>query len=201
MKMNKIKWILIAIVVGSYIVSCIIENNAKRVEKNTKRKMENAEWRRIEQVTEAAVMQMVSRTNAVDDWKQQLSKGDNYRFEPILTIELEKLWLQKQPILFIGYIKDISTYKQSKYLVLVEKRPFSLFGTELTLSLIASKNRIDSFLKENPDLFKDLGFSNVGVVARIHSIRTIDAPGGEHEKMKVGDGELIDIIYMGDLDF
>jgi len=65
-----------------------------------------------------------------------------------------------------------------------------------------SGNKVDSFLKEHPDLFKDYGLKNgVAVVARIYSIRTIYVPEeeGECEEMKIGDGKLIDILYTGDV--
>jgi hypothetical protein len=51
-------------------------------------------------------------------------------------------------------------------------------------------------------LFKNYGFKNgVAVVARIKSIRTTHVQGedGERQEVKIGDGELIDIAYMGDV--
>ena len=199
--MKKIIWILAVLLIGAYFVNISIVNKAKR-------DAERAESKRIEQATKAAVSQMASRTNAVDDWEQRISTGERFRFEPILTIELEKLWLRKQPILFIGAIKDIATHDESQYVVSVEKSLYVsfkyMFDTELQLSLSASKERIDSFLKKHPGLFNDYGFNNgIAVVARISSIRTMDVLGedGVREEVKIGDGELIGIMYTGDVDF
>lgn len=79
-----------------------------------------------------------------------------------------------------------------------------MFDTELQLSLVSSQDKIDSFLKKNPALFKDDGFNNgVAVVARVYSIRTLHILGenGEREEVKIGDGELVDILYMGNVQF
>ena len=199
--MKKIILIIIAVVIGGYFVNSYMENKAKR-------DAEVAEAKRIEQATKSAVAQMVSQTGAVDGWEVRLSKGENFRFETILTVELERLWLQNQPILFIGSIKDIATYDQSHYTVSVERSLFGsfeyMFGTELQLSLLSRKERMDSFLKKHPDLFKDYGFNNgVAVVARINAIRTMYVPGeeGERVEVKIGDGELVDIMYTGDVQF
>ena len=199
--MKKIIWIIVVVAIGSYFFNSYMGNKARR-------EAEQAEAERIEQATKTTVSQMTSRTNAVVEWEADLCQGEEFRLEPILTIELEKLWLQQRPILFIGAIKDIATHDQSHYLVLVERGLFGsfeyMFGTELQLSLLSSKDRVDAFLKKHPDLFKDYGFKNgVAVVAHINSIRTtyVSGENGEREEVKIGDGELIDIVYTGDVQF
>lgn len=199
--MKRIVWIIIAVAAVSYFSNSYMEKRAKR---ETKR----VETERLEHATKAAVSKMASRTNSVTDWEANLSKGERFRLEPILTVELERLWMQQRPIVFIGSIKDIATRDQSQYVVLVERSLFSsfdyMFGTELQLSLLSNKDKVDSFLKEHPDLFKDFGFKNgVAVVAQINSIRTTYVTGeeGEREEVKIGDGELIDILYTGDVAF
>ena len=199
--MKKVILIIVVLVVGGYFVNSYLENKATR-------KAEQAEAKRIEQAAKSAVAQMVSQTNAVDDWVSRLSKGERFRSEPILTVELESLWLQNRPILFIGSIRDIATQDQSHYTISVESNLSGsfehMFDTELQLSLISEKGRIDSFLKKNPDLFKNYGFNNgVAVVARIKTVRTtyISGAEGAREEVKIGDGELVDILYTGDILF
>jgi len=197
--MKRIIWIIVAVVVVGFFFNSYMENRARR-------EADRAEAEKIEQATKTAISQMVSQTNAERDWEATLSKGERFRFEPILTVELERLWLRQRPILFIGSIKDIATHDQLQYVVTIERSLFGgfdyMFGTELQLSLLSEKNKVDSFLKEHPDLFKDYGLKNgVAVVARIYSIRTIYVPEeeGECEEMKIGDGKLIDILYTGDV--
>lgn len=191
--MKKIIYVLVALLVGSYLVNSYLENKATR---EAQRRAEE----QILQAAKAAVSQMVSRTGAIDDWKLQLSRI----LEPVLTIELEKLWVRPRPILFTGTVKDISTADLSRYTVVVE----SDFAA-LQLSLISTKKIIDSFLEKHPDLFKDYGRNNeVAVVARIHSVRTHTVPYSYYdgdfgtlgvEEVKIGDGELIDITHTRDV--
>lgn len=153
------------------------------MENSAKREAKRIESERIEQETKAAVKQMISRTNAISNWEENLGKGERFRYAPILTIELERLWMQQRPILFIGAVKDIATHDQFHYTVLVERSFFGseyMFETELQLSLISEKDRLDTFLTGHLSLFKDNGFENgIAVVAHIDSIRTADVPGEE----------------------
>lgn len=190
-------WITVIISVVAYFGNNYLENKAKR-------EAEQAEAEKTEQTTKAAVLQMVSRTNAVDDWASILSK-DKTRQDRILTVELERLWLQ-QPILFIGSIKDISTYNQSQYVLLLEMDFFSsiqyMFSSELQLSLVSDKKKIDLFLEKHPDSLNRWG-NAVAVVARINSIKPSYVSGEEGEliEVKTGEGELIDILYTGKVHF
>ena len=187
--------------IGGYLVNSYLGKRAKR-------EAERAEAKRIEQTIRSSLAEMVSRTNAVDGWDRLLSKGERFRFEPILTVELEKLWLTNRPILFIGAIKDIATHNESHYTVLIERSLLGsfdyMFNTELQLSLLSPKQRIDSFLKQHPDLFKEYGFNNsIAVIARINAIRTIYISGEERarDEVKIGNGVLVDILFSGNIQF
>ena len=191
-------WIIVALAVGGYFVNTYFEKVAKR-------EVENAESKRIEEM-KSAVAAMVSRTAAMDDWERRLSKGENIRSRPIFTVELERVWLQDRPILFTGAIKDIATYDETHYTVLVERSLFRklshMFGTELKLLLRATKPRIDSLLEEHPNLSEGFGWQeDVAVIADVNSIQTTYFPGeeGGSEEVKIGEGELIDIIFTGDV--
>ncbi len=103
--MKRAIWIIVILLISAYFVNSYLENRAKR-------EAEKAEAERIEKTIKAAVAQLVERTNAVHNWEKELCKGGQFRLEPILTIELERLWLTDRPILFVGSIKDISTINQ-----------------------------------------------------------------------------------------
>ena len=96
-------------------------------------------------------------------------------------------------------------------MVLVELPETSLYGFEtgLLLSLISRKDTIDSFLKEHPDISHDPYWSDIALVARIVSIRSSYSLGeygynlgeyGEPIDLKIGDGELVEILYTGDVE-
>ena len=195
--MNKIAWILVVIAVGGYFTNSFIQEKIKQ-------KQLLMEEKRAEEIIKENVAQITSSYNAVDNWPTILSKGERYRSETILTIELEKLWLQERPILFIGSIKDIATHDNSQYSILIERNLNSSFKysfpTELQLSLTSSQERINSFLQNHPNIFKKYEFDNsVAVVAKVNSIRTVYAPRyeGVHREIRIGDGQLLEIVYTG----
>jgi len=199
--MRKIVWAIIAVVMVGYFVNSYTVNKAKS-------EAEKAAAERVERVTKAAVTEMATRANAISDWEESLSKGEKFRFEPVLTVELERLWLQQKPILFIGSIKDVATHDSARYEISIERSLYGsfnyMFGTELQLSLLSKKEYVDSFLKKHSDIFKDYGFNNgVAVIARINAITTTTVLGeeGEREEVKIGVGELVEILYTGDVTF
>jgi len=186
--------------VGAYCINSYLENEAKRelVEAEKQRN-----WQATQQAVKLAVAQMASRTSAVSDWASQLSNSKSLT-DPILMVKLERVWLQNHPILFLGNIKDIATLDQLNYTVSV-KNPVGIRGLrnrKPELSLTAGKERIDSFIKKYPNLFKGRSRrEGVAIVARVNSIRTIHIAreGGGTNEIKVGEGELIDIMHIGPL--
>ncbi len=210
--MKRIAWIIAAVLIAGFIFNSCMEKKSVREAERAKRESERAESARIRQAMDQAVSQMASLANAVDDWEESLSRGKRFRFQPIFTVELEKHWLQQRPILFTGTIKDIASHDRSHYVILVEKygwggytlgeyRPEYSFRTILQLSLIADKDVVDTIIDEHPEIFDyHGGKSDVAVVARIESIRTsyITGDEGSRESIRIGDGELIDILYTGD---
>lgn len=195
--MKRAIWILIVIVVGAYFGNSWLEDRARII-------AEKAEAEKVKQATKEAVARLVTRTNAFDRWEKDLSKEGRVRYEPILTIELERLWLQDRPILFIGAIRDIATSNGENYTVEIRRDLFSSFsgisGTELQLDLQCSKQKVDLFLKAHPNLFSDYGFNNrVAVVAKINKIETKIVAGSEvqREKIITGKGRCIDMINIG----
>jgi len=193
--------IIVIVLVGAYIVNRYFENKAKKEAKR-------AEAKRIEETISASVSEMVRRTNAIDTWEKVLTKGERFRLERILTVELERLWLTERLILFIGAIKDVVTADKENYRMEIERSLFSslepMFGTELQLTLQCSKQKVDLFLTEHPNLFKDFGVKNgVAVVADIDEIDTklVSGAEGERKEIRVGKGKCIDMLYTGDVEF
>jgi hypothetical protein len=192
--------IVIVLALGVFAVNSHLEKKANR-------EAQKAETLRIQQEMKTAIEQVSSRHNAVSDLEKRLSRGESYRFSRIFTIELEQLWQGEQPILFIGSIRDISSAGADTYQILVEKSLFNtayMFSTELQLSLSAPKTIIDSFLQKYPILLASGRFNNgIAVIAKVHTISTNDErdKDGEHVEVKTGHGDLLDLVYVGDVLF
>lgn len=145
------------------------------------------------------IAKMVSRTGAINDWEELLKTSSNGTFRkiPLLTLRLEKLWLDR-PILFTGIIKDIATYNKTSYTLLLEKNRYDtrlgiLYGTVFQVNLQCPKALLDKFIRDYGILRPDAGIErgNVAVIAKIHHIRGIYNENGDNTK--IGEGELIDI--------
>lgn len=192
--MRRVIWLIVIVLIAGYFINNYIEERSKEQKKTT-------EAKRKKDSVKASVAEIVKRTNAIDNWEEPLSKGEKFRMAPILTIELEHLWIGDRPILFVGAIKDIITEDKQNYRIEIERSLFNvkyIFGTDLLLELKCSKTQIDSFLKENPGIFKNSGFNNgVAVVADIKNIetKTISDKEGERIEVKIGKGNCIDILY------
>lgn len=199
--MKRVILIFLVIAIGGYFVNSYFD-------KKTKEKAEREKAERIEQSIRMAVSKMVSNFNAIDNWDQKISKGERFRTEKILTIELEELWLKNNPILFIGAIDDISTVDNDNYILRIERSLFSslkhMFSTELALELRCNKGMVDSFLKEHPKLFSGYGFNNgVAVIAKVNKIKTAFYYGeeGTKEEIRIGEGNCLSILYTGRVHF
>lgn len=199
--MKKVLLAVLFIAIVAFFVNSHIQEQARR-------EVERAEAERIEQLTKLNVTELIVHTNSSDDWEEILSKGESFRSAPILTVELERLWLQNRPILFIGSIKDIATHDNAHYRLIIERSLFSslefIFETELQLSLLADIDQVDQILNEHPDLFENYGFNNgIAVAAQIESIETVRYFGEEGQlwETKVGHGEVVEMLYTGGVFF
>jgi hypothetical protein len=137
--------------------------------------------------------------------EKQLSRDKEFRLSPILTLELERLWQGTRPILFTGALRDISSAGQEAYLLVIERKAASkfMFVTELRLSLRVRKPAIDAFLQSHPELPAEdsLDGDGVAVVARIAKIDRIEVfRDGSRQEILTGHGELLGLVYTGDVD-
>jgi len=185
--MKRVIWIIVVLLVGAYFLNNYLENKAKKELKKA-----NAEI--IMEARKAAVVELIKRTNAVDNWEQDLRrKGALYSYT-IQTIDLERLWLLGRPILFLGEIRDVATSDQKNYRIVIDGNNILL--PKLRLILKCKKPLVDLFLDDHPDLFKNYNVNNsVAVIANIDKIKTEFGSGEAAEKILIGKGKCIDIVY------
>lgn len=198
--MKKILFAVLALGIGAYFVYSAYTN---RVEKQEQKRIESAQTKSIQN----AVLSMVQRNNAFDDWDAALSEGDSVRIGPVMTIDLERLWLQDRPIMFSGLISDIKTYDAQNYTVIVNRNLLSsvtMFTADLSLELRADKKLIDAFILQWPQVKNDSALDNgVAVIAKITSVRTdiVSSDDDATERTATGEGILLEIAYTGHVPF
>ena len=150
------------------------------------------------------ISDLLKKTNANYQWNKELAKGESFRLEPILTIELEKVWITKTPISFKGRIKDITTENNESYIVDFKQSimtEYNLFNTDLELRMTAPKSIIDRLLEKYPTLLTENQYDdNIIVIAKITSIekKYIQSDDNVVKDVKVGIGEILDIMYIGE---
>ena len=71
------------------------------------------------QALRSSVSDMALNVNAVTNWAELLVGDNKRRVTPVLTAELQRLWLVDRPILVIGNIGDIALNGDGSYQVTV----------------------------------------------------------------------------------
>ena len=186
------------IIIPILLVITYIVYNAVNSHLAYKAKMEakKAEKERIEKDVGTAVAQLIKRYSAFD-WVKEIESRKEF-YSPILTVELEELWLTDRPTLFIGTIEDISTFDQECYMIKIKGAGQIRGNYELALK--CPKQKVNSLLEEHPDLAEGV-VSGVAVVANIDKIKTVIVPGydGGKEDLRIGEGKSIDMVYIEDI--
>lgn len=189
-------WItLIVGYIGYSIQQNSLDNEEKRINKIKEEK--------VKQDINASIQQSVLKFNANTDWIAELNKGkSHYINNPILTYELERVWLTEKPILFTGKISDIKIKNKDEYTVTVS-RDFYInktnFTTDIELILTASKNDIDLFIKNHDAIDNHSLYKGIVVIAKINSVSSqylLDSSNTKHE-VKIGNGKMLDIQFIG----
>lgn len=135
---------------------------------------------------ENAELDAIRRTNANYSW---IGKYISDVPGQIFTADLEKDWLNGQPIFFPGYIADISNLDNNQYLLTIKylKPSYLIPGT--TIKLECAKTMVDEFLRANPGVrSKDAGEQGMAVIASIARV-SID-----ESKHLVGSGKCIELL-------
>lgn len=86
-----------------------VEFEQKRIAREAKR-----------ETLKSAVSQMASIANAVTDWPAHLASEKRTRRTPVLTAELQRLWVLERPILFLGNLEDVVINPDGTYRVIVQ---------------------------------------------------------------------------------
>lgn len=123
-----------------------------------------------------SVADMATRANAVTGWAATLAGNKRMRTGPIMTAELQKLWLGDRPVLFVGNVRDVAMNKDGTYEVTVEYNwilaRHMFLENEIRLSLRCSEEFATQLI-QTAKANKGLRISpDTAVVASIERIET-----------------------------
>jgi hypothetical protein len=152
-----------------------------------------------------AVSNMVAKASAIVDWPKSLANNKKIRTDPILTAELEDLWLVDDPVLFIGNVVDVAMNTESTYQLVVE---YDRFGNEYTF--VENKIRVklncqESFATKLISTIKAdsarRNSANIAVIATISGIERTTEKGGNGNTLTVltGIGNCVDVMQLSEL--
>lgn len=184
--------ILVAFIISLLLIRCdYLKNHYKNKSKIISNNFENTLHNNIKQ--------LVSKTNANDNWIYKISDPDSFRIDDIFSIELEKHWLTDKPILFKGKIINIKSIDTDFYQIVIVREWWDDYGDvnvpRLEIRLKTNKTKIDSFLQQNPN-FLNKYIKDVAVIGRINRIDSeyyIDYADTKRV-YNIGFGDLLDII-------
>lgn len=192
---KRIVGIALALLVVGFIANNFLESRSRK-------QAAKAEQEGFERQTISSVAAMVARTNAVRDWEKRLSADGAARLSPILTIELERAWIQPRPILFVGDLQDIRGLSPTQYEIDIRhgiSSPSSYpIGSTLALALKCDKALVDAFLSAKQSLpGSEYLNEGVAVVAHIEQVR----PGSKRldEDEKIGIGRCAALLPIGSI--
>lgn len=136
--------------------------------------------------------------DAAPEWKMELSGNKGKRDDPVMTIELERVWLEK-PILFVGRLDDVLSLDSENYLVKFRQSPSDspIFqGEEFQLALACPMKTVEAFLADRRR-GQGLSLGDAAVIAKIDRIERIDrqTSGEDSGIVFVGRGRCLDLVF------
>ena len=98
-----------------------------------------------------SVADMANRANAISDWPELLAGGKKIRATPIMTAELQKLWLSSRPVLFVGNVQDVAISDDGTHKITLTYNNFSsqpmLMGSEVRVILSCKEEFATQLMK------------------------------------------------------
>lgn len=196
--LKKILWAVLLVAVVAWGLNSRHQNQIKKEQRIVE---ENQRKNRVI----AKISKLKEETESTFNWLGVLKGDEEFRLNRVLTIELEKAWIENGPILFHGVLEDIATISDGQYIVKLEEGLWNDHGilfTELRLNLNASVEVVDELIQQHPELLDEYSIANgITVSASISSVKTSTETNedGESEEIKTGIGELRGVVFTGDV--
>lgn len=154
------------------------------------------------QALKRSVADMATKANAVTDWAATLAGDKRTRRGPIMTAELQKLWLGDRPVLFVGNVRDVAMNKDGTYRVTVEYNSIRARHLFLENEIRVSLGCPESFARQLIQRVKtDKGLRNssdTAIVAVIERVETSTEKGTDGDTMTVltGVGKCVNAMQL-----
>ncbi len=127
----------------------------------------------------AKLHQLARQHEAEINWVSKLDDESQVRLTPVMSVELQDIWVNAAPILFIGTLMDIARNRDGSYQVLLKYAPLSggsyLLRTELFLSARCSSEQAIPLLKTVKETYSPTVFGNVAIIGKVLGIRSKQA--------------------------
>lgn len=154
--------------------------------------------RQAKQQRQARILAMATADGADTTWEAALAGNKAVRVSPLLTAEVQAMWLAGRPILFQGSVGDViaedGTFRLVvSYSILKGQRPLLL--TDLSLSLTCAASEVSPLLAAANTHSNGILGLDVAVTARISRVEAAGERDGRSVLM--GSGECIHVMLVG----
>ena len=199
---NAVGRIIFVLVIGAVIYWLISSNISQRSQNTEKRKLETE--KRLQ--TKKHVEGMVTKYNAIADWKRGLESGSSL-LKPAFTIEVHEALVREddKPILFFAAIEDI-TKETDNYTVHFHNQSNAFTGADIHFVLNCTHQEVKEINLDSRRLF-----DNYAVVAHITNVTKIKygaLTADEYTSVSVSSsfpsnvfeatGSCLDLLFVGD---
>lgn len=151
----------------------------------SKRELDAANEREIRAMVES-LHRLATTHGATVGWAQKISGKDAVRLSPIMSAELQQVWLTGAPVLFVGALKDISRNEDGSYLVhlqyTADSSEFVFLSTEIHLKAKCAAEQTLPLLKMARDTSRMAIFADsaiVGTISEVSSKQVRDSEGAD----------------------
>lgn len=160
-----------------------------------------ADRERATEEVSAAIRQVALKDGAGIGWPDKLSGGEKYVDSPLLTAELQRVWVTGRPILFIGKLTDIVANADGSYQLYVaythnENRPWFL-KTKLEVRLDCPRETGTSLI-DSVATKRDYFGTDIAITATIRTVEVSKTTDAESAATSVltGRGECVTVMLL-----
>jgi hypothetical protein len=149
-----------------------------------------------------SVTKMAINANAITNWPERLSNEKRTRTSPVMTSELQQLWLVDRPILFIGKIRDAARNPDGTYQINIHQESFDgpvhFLQNEFRLSLRCHSTLVAGIIETMKTRKHDTLWPDIAVAAAIERVeRSIENSMDDRSSaIQLGIGKCVEVLQL-----